>query len=57
MIRTIYHVTGSPDGSESKGGKAVTIVHLRFGGITKRFDGRYHVVCQELVIYHKELIV
>jgi integrase len=39
--RTIYHVTGSPDGSKQAGGKAVTIVHLKLGKITKRSDGRY----------------
>lgn len=48
MIRTIYHVTGSPDGSESKGGKAVTIVHLKLGKITKRSDGRYQAAYRDL---------
>jgi integrase len=41
MVRTIYHVTGSPDGNTKAGGKAVTIVHLKLGKITKRSDGRY----------------
>jgi hypothetical protein len=39
--RTIYHVTGSPDGNKQTGGKSVTIVHLKLGKITKRSDGRY----------------
>ena len=48
MVRTIYHVTGSPDGSKSKGGKAVTIVHLKLGKITKRSDGRYQAGYKDL---------
>ena len=48
MVRTIYHVTGSPDGSKSKGGKAVTIVHLKLGKITKRADGRYQAGYKDL---------
>ena len=41
MERTIYHVTGSPDGNSKAGGKAVSIVHLKLGKITRRSDGRY----------------
>jgi integrase len=41
MVRTIYYVTGSPDGKKTAGGKAVSIVHLKLGKITKRSDGRY----------------
>ena len=48
MVRTIYHVTGSPDGSKSTGGKAVTIVHLKLGKITKRSDGRYQAGYKDL---------
>lgn len=49
MVRTIYHVTGSPDGSKNKGGKTVTIVHLKLGKITKRSDGRYQAGYKDLV--------
>lgn len=48
MVRTINHVTGSPDGSKSKGGKTVTIVHLKLGKITKRSDGRYQAGYKDL---------
>ena len=41
MEQTIYHITGSPDGKAKTGGKAVTIVHIKLGKITKRSDGRY----------------
>ncbi len=48
MIRTIYHVTGSQDGSKTKGEKAVTIIHLKLGKITERSDGRYQAGYRDL---------
>jgi len=48
MTRTIYHVTGSPDGKKTTGGKTVTIVHLTLGKITKRSDGRFQAGYRDL---------
>ncbi|MGI6238931.1 MAG: hypothetical protein ACOYI5_04820 [Christensenellales bacterium] len=41
MMRTIYHVAGSPNGDNKVGGKRVAIYHMELGKITKRKDGRY----------------
>ena len=48
MVRTIYHVTGSPDGNKDAGGKSVAIVHIKLGKITKRSDGRYQAGYRDL---------
>ena len=48
MVRTIYHITGCPDGTKTAEGKAVGIVYLKLGKITKRSDGRYQAVYRDL---------